>query len=193
VESVEVTKAEFARLTGRSKQYIGRLCDRGTLKLANGLINVVEGIKALEGLKTNGKGSSGNGNDTNGEKPTLWEEQARLAGHKADIAEMESRKLARELVEVDHIVAEFGKLVFAVRQRLLGLGSRLAPQLSKKPPAFIKQKLDAAIDEVLNEFGKYNAETGECGPSEPAHTHRKSGTDLKAKGPANRKPVGKQI
>lgn len=106
---------------------------------------------------------------------------------------MESKKLSEELVEVDRVVAEFGKLVTAVRQRLLGLGSRLAPQLSKKAPAFIKRKLDADIDEVLNEFGKYSAETGECGPVEPARTNRKSGANVKAKGPADRKPVGKQI
>jgi len=185
-----VNQPELAHDLDVSKQYINKLVKKGVLRpRKDGKLDREKSVEIVRNLKSKGSNGNGNGNG-NGGKPTLWEEQARLAGHKADIAEMESRKLAKELVEVDLVVAEFSKLVFAVRQRLLGLGSRLAPQLSKKPPAFIKRKLDAAIDEVFNEFGKYNAETGECGPSEPAHTHRKSGTDLKAKGPVNRKPVG---
>jgi phage terminase Nu1 subunit (DNA packaging protein) len=186
-----VNQSELASEAGVSRQIISRYVKQGKIKTReDGGINLNEGLQVLSKIKT--KGSNGNGNDKD-KKRSLWEEQARLAGHKADIAEMESRKLAKELVEVDLVVAEFGKLVTAVRQRLLGLGSRLAPQLSKKPPAFIKRKLDTAIDEVLNEFGKYNAETGECGPVKSAHTNRKSGWNVKAKGPANRKPVGKQI
>jgi len=181
-----VNQSELAREAGISRQIISRYVKQGEIpNKRDGKIDLEEGLKVLAEIEA--KGSNGNGNDS---KPTLWEEQARLAGHKADIAEMESRKLAKELVEVDLVVAEFGKLVTAVRQRLLGLGSRLAPQLSKKSPKVIKRKLDTAIDEVLNEFGKYNAETGECGPTEPAHTHRKSGENVKAKGPVNRKSVG---
>ena len=192
MESAEVTKAEFARLTGRSKQYIGRLCDRGTLKLADGLINIVEGIKALEGLKTNGKGSSGNGNDTNGGKPTLWDEQARLAGHKADIAEMESLKLKEKLVEVDAVVGEYDKLFTAIRQRMLSMATKLTPVLfnAKTKPA-LQAKLDEECHRVLNEIANYDADTGKLGKAEPPKKNKPAGKKAKASAKADSKRVGK--
>ena len=185
------TQLDGANYLGTTPQQLSRWKQSGKIRTnTSGKIEKGELDRFKADYLDKSNGSNGNGNDKD-KKRSLWEEQARLAGHKADIAEMESKKLSEELVEVDLVVAEFGKLVTAVRQRLLGLGSRLAPQLSKKSPKVIKRKLDTAIDEVLNEFGKYNAETGECGPAEPARTNRKTRADLKAKGPANRKPVGK--
>ena len=156
------TQLDGAKYLGTTPQQLSRWKQSGKIRTnASGRIDKDELDRFKAGYMDKSNGSNGNGG-----KPTLWEEQARLAGHKADIAEMESRKLAEELVEVDLVVAEFSKLVFAVRRRLLGLGSRLAPQLSKKSPKVIKQKLDTIIDEVRNEFGKYNAEIGECGPTQ---------------------------
>ena len=157
-------------------------------KRKDGKFDLDEAKRALDKIKNKGGNGNGNGKDS---KPTLWVEQARLAGHNADIKAMESRKMAGELVEVDLVLNEFGKFMFAVRQRLLGMGSRLAPQLAKKTAAYIKREIDGAVDEALDEFAKYNATTGECRPPKPARKNRKSRAKDKAKGKAHRKRVGK--
>lgn len=77
---------------------------------------------------------------------------------------MDSKKLAGKLVTIDEVDSVFGKLVTAVRQRFLGLGSRLAPILANKSAADLKKIIDDAVYEALNEFGHYNAESGECEP-----------------------------
>lgn len=151
---------------GTTKQQINRYVKSGRIPLnSEGKIDKKEldRFKAEYLDKSNGSNGDGKGKD---KKRSLWEEQARLVGHKADIAEMESKKLAKKLVEVDRVVAEFGKLVTAVRQRLLGLGSKLASVGSSKPPEKLKKIIDDEIDRTLNEFGIYIAESGECGPTQ---------------------------
>ena len=151
---------DLAKLRDVSRQLVNKYVAQGKIpKLKDELIDLAEGLRILTEIKTKGKGN-GNGD---GGKPGLRDEQARLAGHKADIAEMESRKMAGELVEVALVLAEFSKFVSAVRQRFLGLGTKLVPVVfAQKSPAGIKKVTDGAIHEALNQFEYYNAESGKC-------------------------------
>jgi len=167
-----VTQSELARLANVTRQIVNRKVQKGEIKLSGDrLVDVEKGLAVLGKNKQKENG--------NGTKPSYWDEQTRLAGHKADLAAMESKRRAHELVEADLAAKEFGKFVFAVRQRFLGMGSRLAPQLAKKTAAFIKRGIDEAVDEALDEFGKYNPETGDCGPVKPARKARKGGPKAK--------------
>lgn len=166
---------EAAEFLDSTKQQVNRWVKAGRLRLnANKKTDQdeLERFAAEQDDKQNGK-------------LNLFDEQARLTKINADLKELDLRNRQGELVEVDAVVGEVGKLVFAVRQRLLGLGSRLAPVLAKRPAGFIKDEIDKAIHETLNEFGKYNAESGECGPAKSTRKSRKP--RAKSKAPAKTK------
>jgi phage terminase Nu1 subunit (DNA packaging protein) len=84
---------------------------------------------------------------------SLSEERTRLTKFQADLAELQLRKASGKLIESKRAAQVWGEIVTAIRQRLLGLASRLAPQVatSQSIPD-IKERLDAAIGEVLNEL-----------------------------------------
>jgi len=200
-----VNQLELAGELDVSKQYIGKLVKKGVLKLRkDGKLDRDKSIEAVKQLRSRGspevesgkegkdKNETGKAVKNDDEKPGYWDQQTRLAKHKADIAEMESLKMAGQLVDVDVVAAEFGKFAFAIRQRFLGMGARLAPQIAKKPPAFIKLKIDADVDESLNDLTRYNAESGECEPAKPARKSTKRRAKNGAKAKTHRKPVGKQ-
>ena len=160
--SSQIGKTESFIEAGRSRQFVSKCVAQGKIPTnPDETINLAKGKKILAEMKDQGSAKSGSGNGK-GEKTSYWDEQSRLTRHKADIAEMDSKKLAGKLVTIDEVDSVFGKLVTAVRQRFLGLGWRLAPILTNKPPAFIKREIDAVIYEALNEFGTYIPESGEC-------------------------------
>jgi len=184
-----VNYTELAKLAGCSKQYVAKLVAQGRIPLNDdGTINRVVGLRILAEVKSKGSAENGNGNENgNGKekpkaktgKPTLHSEQARLVGFKADIAEMESKKLAGELVTIDEVGIVFGRLVVAVRQRFLGLGNRVAPIGANKSAPELCEIIDEAVYGALNEFGKYNAETGKCRVQKPNRKGRKASRKTK--------------
>lgn len=164
--SSQIGKTESFIEAGRSRQFVSKCVAQGKIPTnPDETINLAKGKKILAEMKDQGSAkcgsANGNGNGK-GKKNSYWDEQSRLTRHKADIAKMESKKLVGKLVTIDKVDSVFGKAVTAVRQRFLGLGSRLAPILTNKSPAFIKREIDAVIYEALNEFGTYIPESGEC-------------------------------
>lgn len=160
---------ELAKEAGCSKQWVAQLVDRGDIPTnEDGTINRVIGLKILAEKKKSAKkngNENGNGKEKSKKKtgkPTLNQEQARLAGLKADIAQIEYDRLAGEVVTIDEVDIVFGRLVVAVRQRFLGLGNRVAPIGANKSAPELCAIIDDAVYGALNEFGKYNAETGKC-------------------------------
>lgn len=179
---------DLAELADVSRQLVNKYVAQGKiLKLKDGTINLGEALQILNEIKTKGKGN-GNGN---GKPPGLWDEQARLAGHKADIAGMESKKMAGELVEVEVALDEIGKFVSAVRARLLSVASKIAPTVAKKSTAVCHQVIHGAITEALSEFRHYNPDTGECRPRRAQKRVKKRGGKNRTSARSKHKRVGK--
>ena len=170
-----VNYTELAKEYGCSKQYVAQLVARGDIPTNDdGTINRVIGLRVLaekaKGSAENGNGKkNGNGKENGKGKPkkktgdrTLHQAQARLAGLKADIAQIEFNILDGSVVTIDEVTVVFGRLVVAVRQRFLGLGNRVAPIGANKSAPELCEIIDDAVYGALNEFGSYNAETGKC-------------------------------
>ena len=81
---------------------------------------------------------------------SLAAERSRLTKIKADAAEMESRKLAGELVPADRIEAAWLSVAGAVRSKLLLLPTKVAPRIvALKTPAEAQALLRGEINAAL--------------------------------------------
>lgn len=179
---------DIARKVGKSRQWVNRKVGRGEIKaLSDGTFDLGKAAQVFANEKTKGK-RNGNGN---GKPPGLWDEQARLAGHKADIAEMESKKMAGELVEVQVALDEIGKFVSAVRARLLSVAPKIAPAVSKKSTAVCHKIIHGAISEALSEFRHYSPDPGECRPRRAQKRVKKRGGKNRPPARSKRQRVGK--
>src|SRR2546425_2389850 len=96
---------------------------------------------------------------TGGGELTLTDERTKLTRYQAALAELQYRKESGELIRAKRATQIWGEGVTAVRQRLLGLSTRLAPSVatSESIPE-IKELIDTAVHEVLNELGNPNLE-----------------------------------
>jgi len=84
---------------------------------------------------------------------SLTDERTRLTKFQADLAELQYKKANGELIDSKLASSVWGEIVAAIRQKLLGLPTRLAPILSTSQsiPEF-RDVLEKAVYEVLNEL-----------------------------------------
>ncbi len=83
----------------------------------------------------------------------LEEEKARLIKAQADKAELEAARLREELIEVEQVEAMWSRLVMHLRQALLALPGRLAPQvITAQSRQEAEHMLESAIYEALTEL-----------------------------------------
>jgi len=137
-----VAVAQLLKLTERRVQ---QLVKEGILpRPAKGLYEPVSCVHAyIDYLKKQIAGSG---------EISLTDERTRLIKCQADLAEIELAKAKGELIPSKRAMTLWGEVVQAVRQRLLGLPTRLAPVLaSAKSIPQVKEKLEESIYEVLNE------------------------------------------
>ena len=133
---------------------------------------------------------------------SLTEERTRLTKYQADLAEIDLKKSAGDLISSEKAMDVWSKIGMAMRQRLLGLPTRLAPLVatSQSIPE-IKERLEIAIHEVLNEFanpdftrlaGTQNGAEGieAIQTASPVHNKRVGGRKKKVK-PRKQRRAGK--
>lgn len=86
-------------------------------------------------------------------KYNLAAERARLAAEQADAAAMKNDQARRELVPVADVVKVVSDEYSAVRARILALPTKVAPRVAAvTKPAEVRQIIDAAVREVLDEL-----------------------------------------
>ncbi len=83
---------------------------------------------------------------------SLTDERTRLTKLQADLAEIELRKAKGDMIDSRKAMKSWGGVVSAVRQRLLGLPTRLAPVVAARSIPQAKERLEIAIHEVLQEL-----------------------------------------
>jgi len=182
---------KFGTRWGVSGQYIGRLARRKIFPTIGGKIDVAKADETMkiQGIRGQRKEPLTSGDagrempekkqEKYASKPNLYEAKAQHEILKSELTELELRKKRGELVEVELVLAEFGKFVSAVRSRLLSVPTKIAQIAAQKPAAAVQQIVNGAIKEALNEFRHYNPETGECRPVKPARKARKGGPKAK--------------
>ena len=95
------------------------------------------------------------------DKPeSFLEAQARKESATADLRELELAKRRGELVEVAEVKSFLGGMITAARNRLLGIGSKLGPDLAQEPDAINCQAMiDLEIREALDELKEYRQDS----------------------------------
>ena len=89
--------------------------------------------------------------------PNYWSEKALHEKAKRELAELDLKLKSNQVVEVDQIGDHLDKIFSAVRQKLLGMPSKIAPLVqAEESIGGVRIVLAAAIFEVLSELLEYN-------------------------------------
>lgn len=130
---------------------------------------------------------------------SLTDERTRLTKYQADLAEIQLKKERGELITSAIAIEAWGRVVSAVRQKLLALSTRLAPVVATTQSLpEIKERIDSATHEVLNELANpdFTEYRNSSLPISPGHAgasgNQKEPKAVRASPPPHRKPVGGQ-
>ena len=89
--------------------------------------------------------------------PNQWNEKALHEIAKRELAELDLKLKSNQVVEVDQIGDHLDKIFSTVRQKLLGIPSKVAPLVqAEEPVGGVRIVLESAIFEVLSELSEYN-------------------------------------
>jgi hypothetical protein len=110
-----LSQSKYAEHRNVTKGYIGRLVKEGRLHLIKGKLNVVMSDAELDNKSNDDKASN------------YWSEKALHEKAKRELAELDLKLKSNQVVEVDQIGDHLDKIFSAVRQKLLGMPSKIAP------------------------------------------------------------------
>lgn len=180
-----VSKAEFARMHGRSRAAITQWGDRDLLVMQGNKVDVEASNANLERYRRGGAGALSSESAANrtsltvkaGENPETvaanilaasgieWsmDEAKRIKeSYLALLNQLEYDTKARAVVRVDRVAKVFGDACARVRTRLSAIPSELAPELHrKKTVAEVVDELRRAINEALEELTRGGDGTGD--------------------------------
>ena len=152
---IKVSRARFARMTGRSPQAVSQWIADGLPHDGGGRGNriVIDLDRALPWLIDNRGAPPGS-------------ERERLAKEQADRLALQNAETRRELVRADHVSWFVGEALGQLKEQIMGLPGRLATQLAsiddpaitrstlKSEAARILHSFRAALDEVIDKEAK---------------------------------------
>jgi len=110
-----LSQSKYAEHRNVTKGYIGRLVKEGRLHLIKGKLNVQMSDAELDSKSNNDKA------------PNYWSKKALHEKAKRELAELDLKLKSNQVVEVDQIGDHLDKIFSAVRQKLLGMPSKIAP------------------------------------------------------------------
>ena len=140
-----LSQSKYAEHKNVTKGYVGKLIKEGRLHLIKGKLNVEMSDAELDNSSTNNKA------------PNYWAEKALHEKAKRELAELDLKLKSNQVVEVDQIGDHLDKIFSAVRQKLLGMPSKIAPLVqAEESIGGVRIVLESAIFEVLSELSEYN-------------------------------------
>jgi hypothetical protein len=155
------TPAEFARMTGRTRQAIHQLIKAGKLTCINGRIPVALGLHELAQLRprpgatpdladvASGRAAPASAED---EPPAGGSWRARREQAQARMAEVELEERLGKLLRADQVLDAASEAGTAFRNALESLPYSLAPALANKTEQEIASVLDARFEQLLREL-----------------------------------------
>ena len=140
-----LSQSKYAEHRNVTKGYIGRLVKEGRLHLIKGKLNVKMSDAELDNKSNDNKA------------PNYWSEKALHEKAKRELAELDLKLKSNQVVEVDQIGDHLDKIFSTVRQKLLGMPSKIAPLVqAEESIGGVRIVLESAIFEVLSELSEYN-------------------------------------
>ena len=140
-----LSQSKYAEHKNVTKGYIGKLIKEGRLNLIKGKLNVEMSDVELDNKSKDDKA------------PNYWNEKALHEKAKRELAELDLKLKSNQVVEVDQIGDHLDKIFSAVRQKLLGMPSKIAPLVqAEESVGGVRIVLESAIFEVLSELSEYN-------------------------------------
>lgn len=137
-----MTQAQYARHRNKSPQYIGKLAKAGILVMRGRLVDAAASDAVLDDKP----------DDTpTGQQPTTFA-QARLAREvfSAKLKKLEYETRIGKLVPTDEVSIKWYTLGRQIRDRVLGIASKLAPQLAAETDVRrVREILDAEVTVIL--------------------------------------------
>lgn len=183
-ETRYLSRSKFAESQGWSPSYVTKLGKQGRLVLdeAEKLVDVPATLAILNRTKDPGKegvrqhhadgrierhvrahtrpdAPAESGSERKNADPLYWNNKARREGALADLAEIELEQKRGSLVERDRVESMAMAVGRTLRDTLMGLPTRLAPELAgMSDPFALEMKLRDELREVLAAMSKLTSE-----------------------------------
>ncbi len=173
-----LTKSQFAKRQGWSRSYVSKLSGQGKLIRCPGnpkLIDVAASLTAL-GRSFEPGAPSGDGAIVASPDPNYWSHKTRHEAALAKLSEMELAKKAGELVDAKRVEEAAFASGRMLRDAVLGLPTRLAPELAAMTDAFqIEVRMRNELRQILADMAKMTVADlsrviGETSPTRMAKT-----------------------
>ncbi len=145
--SILMTQAQYARHRGKSPQYINKLAKAGVLVMRGRLVDAAASDAVLDDKPEP---------LPSGQQPTTLA-QARLAREvfSAKLKKLEYETRIGKLVPTDEVSIKWFTLGRQIRDRLLGMPSKLAPQLAAETDVRrVREILDAEVTLALKSLAE---------------------------------------
>ncbi len=145
-EMVLITQTEAARRLFCHRSSVIKYVNEGRLKRYEG------GKVDEDEVKEFGKNQAKRKSKDEG-VPDYYVERARHEQYKADLAQLDLKKKSGELIPVDDVVSDWGKMITACKTKMLALPSKVSPMLQtcddvREMEQVIKSGILEALDEL---------------------------------------------
>ena len=151
---MELNKAQLAEALGVSVQAVDGWIRRGVPVMERGAKGVPWQFRLADVVEWLNERNSGDSAD-------LAKERALLAREQRLKTNLERRRLEGELVAVDEVESVWSDMVLSMRAKLLGLPTRLAPQLvTMTDRRQIEETIRLVVFEALHELAEDSPEDG---------------------------------
>jgi phage terminase Nu1 subunit (DNA packaging protein) len=137
-----MTQAQYARHRNKSPQYIGKLAKAGILVMRGRMVDAAASDAVLDDKPAEAPA---------GQQPTTFA-QARLAREvfSAKLKKLEYETRIGKLVPTDDVSIKWYTLGRQIRDRVLGIASKLAPQLAAETDVRrVREILDTEVTVIL--------------------------------------------
>jgi phage terminase Nu1 subunit (DNA packaging protein) len=146
-----VSQAEYARHRGVSRQYISRLAKAGVLVVRGGKVDVAASDAVLDDRPEKISEAATSGPVEAGAQTTTYA-QAKLADmlFRARLRKLEYETKSGKLIPTDEVKVVWFKQARQIRDKLLAMPAKLAPQLAALGEVrAVRELLDTEIEAIL--------------------------------------------
>jgi phage terminase Nu1 subunit (DNA packaging protein) len=146
-----VSQAEYARHRGVSRQYISRLAKAGVLVMRGGKVDVAASDAVLDDRPEKVSEAATSGPVETGAQATTYA-QAKLADmlFRARLRKLEYETKSAKLIPTDEVKVVWFKQARQIRDKLLAVPAKLAPQLAAVSDVrAVRELLDTEIEAIL--------------------------------------------
>jgi phage terminase Nu1 subunit (DNA packaging protein) len=146
-----VSQAEYARHRGVSRQYISRLAKAGVLVMRGGKVDVAASDAVLDDRPEKVSEAATSAPVEAGAQATTYA-QAKLADmlFRARLRKLEYETKSAKLIPTDEVKAVWFKQARQIRDKLLAMPAKLAPQLAAVSELrAVRELLDTEIEGIL--------------------------------------------